>query len=62
MMTLFDQSDAVDAYANERYEAGHAEGQRDLVKSLLSIGSIPIEDIQKATGWSQEQINALKSN
>ena len=45
----------------EGIKEGRKEGKIDLIKSLLSLGTVPIEEIQKATGWTREQIEAVRA-
>ena len=45
----------------EGMREGRNEGQSDLVKSLLSLGTVAVEDIQRATGWTKEKIESLRT-
>ena len=45
----------------EGMREGRKEGQSDLVKSLLSLGTVAVEDIQRATGWTKEKIESLRT-
>jgi hypothetical protein len=67
MFTLFDQDAVIKnhiAYesriaAEKARNEGRDEGISDMVKKFLSCGT-PMEYIVKASGWSEDQILALK--
>ena len=63
MFTLFDQDEVMQRHIayESRIAAENArnEGISDMVKNMLSI-NIPSEQIAKISGWSKDQILALK--
>ncbi len=44
---------------DEVREEGRADGITEMVKNLLNVGT-PIEYICKASGWTEEQVLAVK--